>query len=300
MTDYFQYNVGIKSNPFMDAPAPLFSDKETADKMVRAKQLNDDTFWTSMREVFAKDLETLPMERFKVWASTMTVPIMSRNRFTTYMGVALNALDDWNQVDRDAITNALTEPMIGMTEKDYPIYAVFDDFKTTMNRIQAFAHLYLNNISIGELMCMDTIVELGGGVGDMADVIYKLGFKGKYIIYDFPELGKIQKWYHDELGLTNVVHTDKIDDLVDADLCIATWSLTEMPMDLRDQIVDKIGNTKNWLIAYSNEIFGFDNDKYIRENLVPRFKVGYDTEFTDVPYMAWDGGTKYVTIKQNT
>ena len=300
MTDYFQYNVGIKSNPFMDAPAPLFSDKETADKMVRAKQLNDDTFWASMREVFAKDLETLPMERFKVWASTMTVPIMSRNRITTYMRIALDALE-LKAVDGPTRTQiALTEPMIGMTEKDYPIYAVFDDFKTTMNRIQAFAHLQLNGISAADLERMDTIVELGGGVGDMADVIYKLGFKGKYIIYDFPELGKIQKWYHDELGLTNVVHTDNITDLVDADLCIATWSLTEMPMDLRDQIVDKIGNTKNWLIAYSNEIFGFDNDKYIRENLIPRFKVGYDTEFTDVPYMAWDGGTQYVTIKQNT
>jgi hypothetical protein len=234
------------------------------------------------------------MERFKVWASTMSVPFMTRARFTDYIGPVLMAAKS-SQIVRDA----LEEPMIGMTEQDYPIYAMFEDYCTTMNRIQHMAHLITTGWGPAELSKLDTIVELGGGIGDMADIVYKLGFKGKYIIYDFAEVGKIQKWYHDQLGYTNIVHTSDVNDLVDADLMIGTWSFTEMPLDLRADIMGKIGGTKNWLISYSNEIFGINNDKYITEDFVPRF-TEHDIEYTDIPFMPWDGGAKYLSVKHKS
>lgn len=295
MTEFFQYKaLGGQEDPRMTAPAPLASSKETFEKMMAAKQVNDGNYWSVMREVFAEDFEKLPKERFKVWASVMSVPFMTRARFTDYVGPVLMA-----QKKSEVVRDALEEPMIGLTEQDYPIYAMFDDYRTTMNRIQHMAHLIYCGWGPEELSELDTIVELGGGIGDMADIVYKLGFKGKYIIYDFPEVGAIQKWYHNELGHENIVHTSDLNDLVDADLCIATWSFTEMPLSLRDEVMAKIGQTKNWLIAYSNSIFGIDNDKYIRETFIPQIEEKRTIEYTDIPFMPWDGGAKYLSAKYN-
>jgi hypothetical protein len=80
---------------------------------------------------------------------------------------------------------------------------------------------------------------------------------------------------------------------------IGTWSFTEMPLDLRADIMGRIGNTKNWLISYSNEIFGINNDKYITEDFVPLF-TEHDIEYRDIPFMPWDGGAKYLSVKHKS
>lgn len=293
MTEYFSYKSMPESNPQMTAPAPLACSRETFEKMMKAKQVNDGNYWSVMREVFAEDFEKLPKERFKVWASVMTVPFMTRARFFDYFAAVLPVAQQYPNV-----MYALEDPDVGITEQDRGIFALFEDFNTTMNRVQHMAHLIYTGW-VHDLSKLDTIVELGGGIGDMADIVYKLGFKGKYIIYDFPEVGAIQKWYHDKLGHTNIVHTSDVNDLENADLMIGTWSFTEMPLDLRDEIMSKIGGTKNWLIAYSNHIFGIDNDKYIRESFITRFGENHTIEYTDIPFMPWDGGAKYLSVKQN-
>ena len=294
MSQYFRYSSMPKQeDPRMTGPAPIACTKENHEKMIRAKQINDGNYWKTMCEVFATDIENLPMERFKVWASTMSVPFMTRAHFTDYICPVLVAAKT-----NETVCEALREVMIGYNgEPDFQHFNMFEDFPTTMNRIQHMAHLILNGWDPVELSKLDTIVELGGGIGDMADIIYKLGFKGKYIIYDFKEVGQIQKWYHDQLVYTNIVHTSDVNDLVDADLMIGTWSFTEMPLDLREEIMDKIGNTKNWLISYSNQIFGIDNNKYITEQFVPRF-TNHNIEYTDIPFMPWDSGAKYLSIKE--
>ena len=295
MSEYFQYSsMPQREDPRMTAQAPLATSKEMFERMMSAKQVNDGNYWKTMCEVFASDLENLPMERFKVWASVMSVPFMTRARFTDYIGPVLMAAKA-----SETVRNALEEPMIGMTEQDYPIYAMFEDYCTTMNRIQHMAHLITTGWGPAELSKLDTIVELGGGIGDMADIVYKLGFKGKYIIYDFAEVGKIQKWYHDQLGHTNFVNNSAVYVLVDAVLMSGSWSFSDMPLDLRADIMGKIGGTKNWLISYSNEIFGINNDKYITEDFVPRF-TEHDIEYTDIPFMPWDGGAKYLSVKHKS
>jgi hypothetical protein len=291
MTEYFRYST-TPANPAMTAQAPLASSQETFQKMMAAKQVNDSTYWTVMREVFAEDFQTLPKERFKVWASVMSVPLMSRNTFLEYHTAVL----PW--IENSSVRHALQDPDIGITQQDRNIYKVFDNFNTTSNRMHHMAHLLINGWTPDKLEKLDTIIEIGGGIGDMADIVCKLGFKGKYVIYDFPEVGAIQKWYHDQLGHTNIVHTSDLNDLFDADLMIGTWSFTEMPLDLRNDVMSKMGRTKNWLIAYSNLIFGIDNDKYIREEFVPLF-TEHNIEYVDVPFMPWDGGTKYLSIKYN-
>lgn len=292
MTEYFTYNTSPKT-VVKPSPGPLAT-KETFDKMLDAKRRNGDDYWTVMQEAFAEDLQNLPFDRFKVWASTMMVPFMVKRVFAPYVVNSMLAASKHPEV-----LEALIEPMVGLTREDYEQhYKVFEDIPVSMNRIQHVAHLCFTDW-VGKIQDLDTIVELGAGIGEMADVVRKMGFKGKYVIYDFPVLLEIQKRHHEQLGLENIEYVSDVNELGAADLCIATWSLTEMPLDLREKIIGQIGETKNWLIAYSNQIFGIDNYKYIAEDFVPRFKE-HEIEYTDIPFMPWDGGSKYLSVKHTS
>ena len=287
--DRFVYTSGV-GQPLQ---APIRSN--LSDLIREAKQKNDSTYWSSMRKVFEEDFKTLPLDRFKAWESTLSVPIMVRGRLHYYMGRSLSLAykdSEWYK--------AIEEPMVGMSEQDYyQLFSLCDDYRTTMNRVQQAAHLITCGFSKQDIRSFKSVVELGAGVGDMADIMIKLGFDGKYSIYDFPELNNIQRWYHNKLGYEDrVYYTDDYKNLCKSDLVIATWSFTEMPFELREQLLESIGESNNWLIAYSNQIFGMDNNKYIQEEFIPRFK-NHDIRFIDVPFMPWDGGTKYLVIRRN-
>lgn len=283
----------------MTQPGPLWpdfnSDSEMSQKLIRAKQVNDDTYWSSLRDVIRHDVSTLPLERFKVWASVWNVPLVSTNKHSVYIRIALNAMAMGEQY-----YNALVDPLIGQTQADYLQYfSMFSDVPTSMNRIQMFSHLAIAGLGHKEIESMNTIVEIGAGIGDMADIVSKLGFNGKYIIYDFEEVSLIQRWYHKQLGLTNVHYAstpEQLAELLDGtdgpDLTVATWSLTEMPMDLRSQLVPILNNTKNWVVAYSKSIFGYDNQSYMT-SFADNLPEGMTKSFIDVPFMPWDGGTLY-------
>jgi hypothetical protein len=277
-------------------PAPLFPDfdpySELGQKVVKAKQNDGPEYWSVMREVLLKDFNTLPRERFKVWASVMSVPFMVPNKFVQYVSIVMEmARKDLRY------RTALEDCMIGYgSREDFNVYSMFDDFNTTMNRITHMAHLIICGYTPEKLASMDTILELGGGIGEMTDIIYKLGFKGKYMIYDFPEVSNIQRYFHESLGLKNITYTDDYNQVTAADLCIATWSFTEMPIDLRENLIYNMKDTREWLIAYSNNILGIDNDDYIKNKFLPHFPK-HEINFIDIPFMPWHGGTKYLTVK---
>ncbi len=45
----------------------------------------------------------------------------------------------------------------------------------------------------------ESIVEIGGGVGEMFAILRALGYEGKYLIYDLPEVIRFQVCYRDEV-----------------------------------------------------------------------------------------------------
>ncbi|MBI4117372.1 MAG: hypothetical protein HY451_01685 [Parcubacteria group bacterium] len=110
---------------------------------------------------------------------------------------------------------------------------------------------------IGDLKKLGSIVEAGGGYGCMCRLIYNLGFKEKYTIFDFPEFLLLQDYYLKCHGLS-VNLTDDIKEL-EGEFLIGLWSISEMPIELRDEIFKKF---KSYLIAYQDEFEGIDNVKY--------------------------------------
>jgi len=286
-------------------PSPIWPDfnheSTASQRMTRAKRLNDENFWSEMRQVFDHDFNTLPLERYKAWASTFMVPIMSRNKPSEYIALALGDANS-NEKVRDAIT----EPLVGMTIEDFNAhYRVFDDSLMTMNRIFHYGHLkyFAQGRPAHEsftqvtqyLKSLKRIVEIGAGAGEMADVCRQLGFEGEYVIYDFKELTNIQQWFHEKRGHKNTKYVHDVNDLGPADLCIATWSLTEMPIADRAAVMQKLGDTKDWIVTYSDTIFGMDNDNWIINDFLPRF----EARTTSIqPF--WDNESKYVFVRHTS
>ena len=110
---------------------------------------------------------------------------------------------------------------------------------------------------IGELKNIQSIVEIGGGYGCMRRLIHELGFRGTYTIFDFPEFIALQKYYLDQNNIPTKF-TTKPEELI-ADFYIALWSVSEMPLDQRDAVLQ---NAHRYLIAFQKEFEGIDNEAY--------------------------------------
>lgn len=126
-----------------------------------------------------------------------------------------------------------------------------------------------------------TIVEFGGGYGSTCLLAHRLGFGGSYFIFDLPELSALQRFYLKLNGLKvtdegfegkasaeGVVCLSSFDDLIPAlkgraiDFFIANWSLSETPLELRNQFLPLVSPARNFLISYQDDFGEVDNREF--------------------------------------
>jgi hypothetical protein len=137
-------------------------------------------------------------------------------------------------------------------------------------------------IKIGEI---DFVFEFGGGYGSMCRLFKNLGFNNRYIIFDLPSFSILQKYYLKSLGhriltvdeflnestgilcisefeeLNSILKTIKPDK---KNLFIGTWSISETPRHLRDEVFSLLDRINLFLIAYQSEFGEIDNIEYFK------------------------------------
>ncbi|MBT4485620.1 MAG: hypothetical protein HOC71_18285 [Candidatus Latescibacteria bacterium] len=133
----------------------------------------------------------------------------------------------------------------------------------------------------------DFIFEFGGGYGSMCRLLHNLGFKGKYLIFDLPPFSALQQFYLKSLDITvhasaaefvradsGVLCCSEIEELKailkqcpgrSNSLFIATWSLSETPAEIRDQILPLVDGFESFLIAFQDRFGGIDNKTFFEE-----------------------------------
>lgn len=118
---------------------------------------------------------------------------------------------------------------------------------------------------------LNTIVEFGGGYGAMCLICRRLGFKGDYIIVDFPEFNLLQGYYlSNTIGIENTYFIRANGKFpVQTDLMIANCSLSEAPIKTRDEFISSL-NFKHHLVSYQPMWDGIDNIEYFDS----RFQMG--------------------------
>lgn len=122
----------------------------------------------------------------------------------------------------------------------------------------------------------DFIFEFGGGYGCLAEMLFRAGFSGKYIIYDIPVMNRIQEYYLSEAGLEGKVKvTSDLEDLnniVPESAFIATMSFSEIPIDSRVEIEKHLDNFDCLFFAYAGYFHGIDNYAYFKNLKFEFFK----------------------------
>jgi len=139
------------------------------------------------------------------------------------------------------------------------------------------------DINISDL---SRIFEFGGGYGSMCRLYFNLGFNGQYVIYDLPEFNYLQEYFLKSVFLNKdiavysggqtkkhqiVLISDK-NGLVSqfkegddsADVFVATWSISEAPVDVRELVFGAVKNPKYYLIAYRDNFEGVNNVAYFK------------------------------------
>lgn len=145
--------------------------------------------------------------------------------------------------------------------------------KSSGNLIHCAYHLAkFENTNGKNVKNFDFIFEYGGGYGGLCLLIHNLGFKGKYIIYDFPILCALQSFFlkmnRVKKGVFCLDEINQVKKMVPKKgkrLFIATWSLSESPLHIRKKIYPIIKEFDAFLIGYQGQFGGVDNYKYFND-----------------------------------
>jgi hypothetical protein len=130
---------------------------------------------------------------------------------------------------------------------------------------------------------MDCVFEFGGGYGSMCRLFYNLGFRGRYIIFDLASLSALQRYFLRTLGLpvqpvTEFVRSRSgiacvsdiqklmalLTDHIEAKdtMFIATWSISESPVSIRNSVLPLTSEFQSFLIAYQDRFGEVNNVDY--------------------------------------
>lgn len=153
-----------------------------------------------------------------------------------------------------------------------------------LNRIHQAYHILRWQEATGlNIADMQSIYEFGGGYGAMALVCNRLGFKGKYYIYDLPEFALLQQWYLEEFGVESVEWVDGL-DTTSVDLLIACYSLSETDYTERDRFLTRTW-AKSYLFLYSNKFEDYDNIWFFQRPGLERHLYGHQWAHSHIEHL---------------
>ena len=143
-----------------------------------------------------------------------------------------------------------------------------------------------------DLPALRLVVDFGAGYGSFFRLLRNLGYRERYLVWDLPVMCALQRFY-----LRNVFPTGpgsqppgNLEWLISGDpaapaavsrhcaqqpsLFIATWSLSETPLAVREQIAPTLAGFTHILCAYQRTFGEHDNVQYFRslEQSLPAFE----------------------------
>ncbi|MFC1567282.1 hypothetical protein ACFL3R_00410 [Thermodesulfobacteriota bacterium] len=211
---------------------------------------------------------------FLRWDVIMGTMFVSNDKYVTTELNHLRGKPDWNERWQKAIEEVAPGRPVPFNKYH----------RSSGNLIHHAYHLSQFEEKTGvALDDVDFVFEFGGGYGSMCRLFYNLGFKGKYVIFDLPHFAALQKYYLKTIGIT--VHAlDKFKSAENGVVCIsdieklqnilsghndschslfiATWSISEAPLHIRDAVLSLASSFSSFLISYQVDFGEMDNIKY--------------------------------------
>ncbi len=128
----------------------------------------------------------------------------------------------------------------------------------------------------------DAVIEFGGGYGCMCRTARQSGFTGEYYILDLPHFSALQRFYLNGIGIsarrspeeghgagvltftsaqTLLARLTQLEPKTTI-LFLATWSLSECPLAVREELLPILERSVALLLAYQDSFDGFDNVQF--------------------------------------
>jgi hypothetical protein len=242
------------------------------------KALPSETVWRSnMNRLRELVLNQDPRE-FLRWDVVSRTMFVSFSRYTSTELKYLKHRPDWNTRWRPAIK----ESLVGhpMRYGYHPIPYIFYPASSGNLIHHAYHVAQFEEKTKVQVHNIDYVFEFGGGYGSMCRLFYNLGFHGKYIVFDLPSFSELQRYFLRTLGLpvqsvtefvksrAGIVCVSDIQQLITLltdhsearnTMFIATWSISESPISIRDSILPLTSEFQSFLIAYA-DTFGEVNN----------------------------------------
>jgi len=172
--------------------------------------------------------------------------------------------------------------------------------KSSGNRIRQVYHLKKFTDYAGiNVKSIKNIIEVGGGYGCMARIFSKINRSCNYLIFDTEEVNYLQ-YYYLKLNKLNVkfetikanfnltksisLLRKKLFNDNDSSLFIANWSISEMPLKLREKILKYIFNINYILISFQDKFENINNIEYFKKIKIDLEKRNFNVEISPLKH----------------
>jgi len=282
----------------------LCSDKTTVDYCIREEPAS---FYQVLYNILSNDCKEYNLNSFKHFYIIAKIPLYNNKICQENITLINNKIKSCDTELLGRILKGLKEEELGHGETN-SFNCQCSVFPITKYKINTCSHITYNMVHLIvalkqniDVKNYENILEFGGGYGSMAKLCSDMGFKNKYFIYDLPGIKSIQEFYLNKLNVNNKIIND-IDELKTIDitnkknLFIATWSLSEVDFDIREQIVDIIKDFDAVIIIFQHNIWNRDNFKYFYESgkFQKKFTKISNWVLQNIPHIKWDGGNYYL------
>lgn len=256
-------------------------------------------FWQEVADIAAQQPIT---EHYKTDLVVTRVPLYGW-RMTAYDVVYFEEISQFigslGSLTAKRYAKGLKERRDGHTEQSYqntiftPTSRLVD---VSVWTLKGFHHwLTLKNLGEQDISSYDHIVEIGGGIGETARVLFDtFGFKGKYTIVDLPPILQYSKR---NLQGYNVSFTDDYTTIEPQPktLLFSTWGLSEIDLTLRNSMIKHI-QPSSLFVTFQGRIFGVDNREYFMRKYPSMYNMSIRVK--TIPFHTADGGNFYLYAKQ--
>jgi hypothetical protein len=214
--------------------------------------------------------------RFTRW------PVIRR---TMFVANSATVLREWQYLRSRPDWRDRWGPAIQESDVGSPIRFLLSP-RTSGSLIHHAAHIARFEQSTGRRTdAMDMVWEFGAGYGGMCRFVHQLGFRGRYLVFDLPEMTALQAYFLRSSGLSligaadfaagkpGILLTSDLEELerllaplggavLPGSLFIATWSLSEAPLALRARVLDMAAGFGSYLVAYQREFGTVENQTF--------------------------------------
>ena len=172
--------------------------------------------------------------------------------------------------------------------------------KSSGNRIRQVYHLKkFTDYADINLKSIKNIIEVGGGYGCMARIFSKINRSCNYLIFDTEEVNYLQ-YYYLKLNKLNVkfetikanfnltksiiLLKKKLFNNTSNSLFIANWSISEMPLRLREKILKYIFDVNYILLSFQDKFENINNIKYFKKMKKDLEKRNFNVEISPLKH----------------